>query len=135
MTTFCITHGQEHRPDDEVTDDVGCLNEEWTRTVPGTVLSSQCEPETASYFVIESGDLVYIMSEVGGLVPAKVHAIDDDVATVRITGTRPGFTRGQALDFLVPNLSILARPQVQVIDDRLSTEGPTRFLNDNGSLI
>lgn len=156
---FCITHGREHYPGETedvalLGDDLTCHEVEWT-VVTGSVLD--CSPEGTEtdtfHHTLGSGELAYLDTRPGGdragsgLVPVKILSIeplegdDEDAHTLwhqadlRVTASRPGFTRGQRLEVSVPNPMLLSRACVYTERGQVKVMGPTRFITEEGELL
>lgn len=129
---FCLTHGREHA-DDETEEDYTDLvphgeyatitqcAEDLRPVVPGTVVSVN---ETASdsevtepTFTLKAGDLAFIETVRGGLVPCKVLTLDWTGADVLVTASRPGWNRGDVEHFINPAVTLVHRGQVKRYKD------------------
>jgi hypothetical protein len=142
---YCTLHGRAHYPgeaDDArlLGDENPCREEEWN-VVEGEAQVQSSEPASEAEFVVGRNQLAYLDTVFSGLVPVKVLAIrntETDMhpeADVKVTATRPGYTRGETLTMHMPNHTLIGRDQVVTRRGQLYVFGPTRFLTDEGELL
>lgn len=134
MTTliaYCLTHGREHQ-DGETEEDYtdllprteadGMVNvtpctEDLRTVVVGTVVSVNEDGSDSELsepvFTLKAGDLAYIDTVAGGLVPCRVRSIDWTGADVQVTASRPGWERGDVEHFVNPAIALVHRDQVK----------------------
>lgn len=132
VIAYCLTHGREHA-DNETDEDYedllvrtevdGTVNvtpctEDLRTVVLGTVVSvSEADGSDSEVseptFTLKAGDLAYIDTVAGGLVPCRVKSIDWTGADVQVTASRPGWERGDVEHFVNPAISLVHRDQVK----------------------
>lgn len=135
VISYCLTHGREHTDDETDLDFEDMLvrteadgveavtrcAEDVRTVVIGTVESvNDTVNEDASdseVFTLKAGDLAYIDTVRGGLVPCKVLNVNWTGADVQVTASRPGWNRGDVEHFINPAVALVNRAQVKRYSD------------------
>lgn len=151
---YCITHGKAHAAAEAESisalgDDLPCIQEEWP-IVAGEAGSSQCEDTAPAdlAFVLEPGSLAYLDTLRSGLVPVKVTGVAIDrmpggdewrwpepTVTVKVTGGRPGYERGEVIELHAPNLTLVHRAQVHIRCGQYRIRGQAHVRDTEGRLL
>ena len=158
---FCFVHGYAH-PDGEMEDIETIPTEFFTGAPdePGEVMVEPCHEEewdvvvldtdeynvtseeavlsqnSRGFYTLKAGDLAYIYTVRGGLVPCKVIKVDDNGKTeVRVTADRLGWRRGAAEVLRSPLASLVSRSQVSYHRGQPRINGALAMVSDTGKVI
>jgi len=149
MTTvvidWCHVHGYadggspeeyEHHPLWETP----CRLEEWHVALPESCDSSTSEEihtVNEDFFILKKGDLAYIYTAHGTLVPCKMLSVKEDgEVEVLVTAARePDWNRGDKVPIASPKVSLVNRSQVSRSRGRHRVDGALRFIADSGRLL
>jgi hypothetical protein len=128
---FCVVHGYAHSSTERGNGDHLWCREESVTVVPGTVVASVSqrneEPVAQPTHTLRSGDFAFIDSLRSGLVPVKVLSVNEREVTVRVTASRPGYTRYEKITLALPNPWIIARDQVHTRRGQFIVTGTVQF--------
>lgn len=157
---FCFVHGYAH-PDGEM-EDVNTIPIEFFTGAPdepGEVVVEPCHEEewdvvvlddgeydvtneeavltqNNGVYTLKAGDLAYIYTVRGGLVPCKVLKVDEDGRTeVRVTADRLGWARGATEVLRNPHVSLVSRSQVSYRQGQPRVNGALAMVTDDGKVI
>lgn len=141
---FCLTHGVSHQDGIGLTaeplvyDNLACHEVEWPGIItltPDSVSDVSTGNTDAPTFTLARGDLAYLDTFGGGLVPVKVLLINGAEADVRVMAARRGYERGEVVTVSVPNNWLIHRKQVHVRRGQYRVSGHTRFTTDAGRTL
>jgi len=158
--SFCFVHGYVH-PDGEMDavdtipwdfvvgesefgDPVveGCREEEWDVLVLDPSEFEVTSEETVltqnskGFHTLKAGDLAYIFTIRGGLVPCKVLTVGDDGRTeVRVTADRLGWRKGATEVIRNPHVSLVSRQQVTYHRGQPRVNGALAMVSDSGKVL
>lgn len=143
QVVFCHVHGYAHDDGemDAEPDEPDCHEEEWDNVVQGEAEVISDEEETVNeqvegLFMLKSGDLAYIYTVRGGLVPCKVLVVKDDGETeVIVTASRPGWKRGDWELIRNPRISLVNRNQVSHRRGIARVTGALAMVTDKGKVL
>ena len=97
-------------------------------------MSSLSEP--SGFFTVKRGDLAYLVTVHGDVVPVKVLNVHDYPVTARVqvTASRLGWRKGAVETLRNPGIGLVSRNQVRMSRGKPLIFGKTRLLTDGGSL-
>lgn len=87
-------------------------------------------------FTLKAGDLAFIYTVRGGLVPCKVMKVEDSGKTeVRVTADRVGWQSGETEVIRNPHVSLVSRSQVSYHHGKPRISGGLAMVTDSGTLL
>lgn len=151
---FCYVHGYAH-PEGEMDaidtippelftgpeSVLPCHEEAWEVVVLDAdeyaVVKEEKMPRSeAGLYKLAAGDLAYIFTVRGGLVPCKVLSVKDNGETeVRVTADRHGWTHGAVEHIRNPHVSLVSRSQVTYSGKQPRINGALAMVSDSGKLL
>lgn len=155
---FCHVHGRPHDGELETVDTIPhefivgvndwddpvvepCHTEEWTvvalepeefKVTDETVLTQNL---SRGFFTLKSGDLAYIYTVRGGVVPCKVVSVSDEETHVLVTADRTGWRRGDVETIRNPKVSLIHRDMAHTYRGQVRVTGSLRMVTDRGRLL
>lgn len=151
---FCYVHGYAHPegemdgfdtiPSELLTGPesvLPCHEETWEVCVLDAdeyaVVKEEKVPRSESgLYKLATGDLAYIFTVRGGLVPCKVLSVKDNGETeVRVTADRIGWKQGAVEHIRNPHVSLVSRKQVTYSSGQPRINGGLAMVSDSGKLL